>query len=889
MNEQLFLQQLLEQNPQLFQQYQQMQQGMQPFSTSSTIQNNQMQGITQQMWDQPMQSTLSQPISATSMGAFPVPQGTTVSYQGGFPNGDYQYRPEVSSVIPQGFETAGVSQISPEQRLEDSANTTLNANSNPTSFQGQPNNNAYFFNALGNAFTPMSTESSVFKLGQSLSFNQNNPYASQGAKNWNTVRGIGAAGKTLTSLLRTGFAGAAFQNLQNQATTDYYNRQGMQDFVPLSYENGGTVSQEQFLTNAYIGEVPTGVMPNAVIENNEYVQTPQGNVQQAVGATHEAGGIPTTLEPGSRVISDNLKLGGKTARELKKEFDIDIKANNTFAEAISKYQKKIGLEKLNKEQEDLFKKVETKTEIEDQQTNALNEQFLAKKIQETELAKAPLSQQLSSFTDILFQKQEELKGNTTELQFENGGTFTGNQLKDLFKKHNLTEEQGMQMISGIKQYADGGEYPFFNQSPYAQSAYGNQTFVPGMTNAAGITQEEILARLQAQNQTLPYIVNNSGIYSDNAGTFPNLNNTAKFQQNYDNYVQATIAEIEANPYLSAEEKARTKTLAASQVLGISKKSGQYDNIYGQETSSRSGFVLPYLKKEDKEKYSDLRFLGDAVDEKGAIKDQYKDLSPETKKLLQDTYKRSGVNALNIGLGEVNDPVIQIEEATASTNTMTVPQNRTQFGGLNLLDQSLPPPSGLQPARLSDAQYRNYEAVAQGYEPQLQQLYNQESAAIDSLAGLSPGQRAAAIAQISGNTQGQAMNVIGQVNNTNQVEQARISNGNVDLFNRYAVVDENERERYEQKMFAGLANQEQSYNNFLQYNNQLAAINRQQQLQANTLANLFPNVSFSPDAVVGSNGITPQLYLNSGMPTQDATYAKRYLEEKAKLDARKANK
>lgn len=816
-------------------------------------QNNVMQGYTQNMWNNPPTSTNT-------------PQQVTSSPQ-------YNFRP-IDSLNPTSEPNIG-SYVNP--RSYDS--TAMQGNQitqyvvpdavplDTNTTQQNGNNIAAFSNSLNYAFAPVSTENAVFRLGQSLAFNNNNPYASDKVKGLNTARGVASGAKTLASLLRTGFAGAAYQSKTNDAITQFYNKAGQQDFAP-SYEDGGQhLTQEQLLTGSYTGDMQRGI-PNAVVEKNEFIQTPQGHVSQVVGKTHEQGGVPVEMQSGSRVISDNLKIGGKTARELRKEYDIEVKANNTFAEVVDKYKRKIGLQKIDKEQEQLFKKLETNSGTEDESTATLNEQYLAEQIKNTEAAKQPLQQQLSSFTDLVFQKQEQLKGNTVELQFENGGTYTGNQLKDLMKKHNLTEEQGMEIISNLKSYADGGEYPFFNPSRYANSqGYGNQPFVPGMTMASGNlgSAEGVLERLRYQNEVLPYIVQQSGIYSANDPNNISLANTAAFQQSYDNYVQATIAEIDSNPYLTAEEKAAAKATAQQQALGISKRTGKYDNIYGEETSSRTNFVLPYLKQEDRQKYSNLRFLGDAVDEKGNIKPEYSGLDNATKQLIQDTYKRQGAKALNIGLGEIRTTEPQTAEAEV-TQQQYQPinlgnQQARGFAGLNLVDQTVLPPSGLQPARMPDAEYRNFEAVQMGYEPQLQNLYTQESAAVDSLSGLAPAQRAAALAQISANTQQAGNQIIGQVNSANQQEMARIGNMNTQLFNQNSLLTNDQRELYERKMFAGLDATEQGLREYYNYNNRLNAMNTYQNNQAATLAGLFGNVTLDANGQVVNNGINPQLFYN----------------------------
>ena len=785
-------------------QYQQLMQMLQMYG--GTPNNSMMQPYTQNMWNQ----------QATQQ------QGQVNPYFN--PNQQVQepsLTPNIGTYTNPSFDLNMYNGQQMYQATESGTNTNQPLDVNTNNQTQNPNNTFNFLNALSSAASPVSTETATFRLGQSLAFNNNNPYATQGQKNMNTVRGIGAAGKTLTSLLRTGFAGAAYQNAYNDVSTQYQDRQAQKNFNVL--EDGGSV---QAATGNYIMGQPN---PNAIIEDNEYVQYPNGQTVQAMGATHEKGGIPTNLPPQTRVISDNLKIGGKAARELKKEYDIDVKANHTYAEVIDKYKKKIGLDRAISEQEDYIKKLQTNTEKEQGQTTNINETFLAGKIQETEANKAPLQEQLNSFTDLVFRKQEEQKGDVV-------------------------------MENGVNSFADGGTnpYPFYTPNPLAENSYGYQPFLEGQTNAAGgINPND---RLQLQSQALPYVVNQSGLF---LGGTPNLANTGAFQRSYDAYTNSVIAEIDANPYLSAEEKAANKTIAQKQLLQLSNQNGNYDGVYGRETSTRSSFVLPYLSEADKTKYSNLRFLGDVVDDKGNIKADYSQLSEDAKKLIEDTYKRGGANSLNIGLGTIRENAPQQAVAQVDENGQIIlPTNAAMpFQGLNLVDQTLPPPGALQANRLADPQYRNYEAVAQGYENQVQQLYNQENAAVDQLQGLTPAQRAAAITTLSAGTQQAANQVIGQVNSANQQEQARINNANTDLFNRYQILDENNRNDYENKTFTAQYNTDTSLNQWFQYNNQLAAINQQQQLQAQTLSSLFANTTIDANGRVVSNGVRPILYNN----------------------------
>ena len=691
-----------------------------------------------------------------------------------------------------------------------------------TEQQPQQNNQQNLNYFLNNAFTPMSTETSTFRLGESLAFNNNNPYATDTQKGANTVRGIAAGAKTLSSLLRTGLSGAAYQNKTNQSYTDYRNRQSQQNFAPdNSFEDGGELSQEKFLTGSYIGNQAA---PNAEIEKDEFVQSPDGSVRQAVGDRHEQGGIPVSLEQGSRVISDNLKIGGKTARELKKEYGIEVKANHTFADAVEKYKTKIGLSKIDKEQEELFKKLQDKADVKDEQTATINDAYLGKQIQETEAAKTPLKEQLTGFTDKLFQKQESLKGTSQELKFENGG-----------------------------KYDDGGIVP----NPYDNSNFGYQPTVVEGQFYGDVNAQNYDARIAEIKRLHPEIYNQ--LFDGNK--LKNGVSWADYQKSINGKYDQILGDY-ANIYgqNSNEYKTLSQQIAAQKFTNEGSRA--IDNKLGNFTSSRPNFTIDLATPEQLQNLNNRGIYSYS---------QLKQKDPELYKQIVG----SKVISSDAYIGKVPTQAQVVDNAPDAQAPIVIPQNRTQFGGLNLIDQSMPPPSGLQASRLGEAQYRNYEVVQQGFEPQLQQLYNQESAAVDQIAGLSPAARAAALAGISANTQSAALGVVGQVNNANQVEAARIGNANTDLFNRYNLQNNAFRDQFEQNTYQAMANTDASLQNWFTYNNELNALNRQQNLSANTLANLFPNTTFNSEGVVGSNGVNPQYYNNQGLPvTTTATTKKK---------------
>lgn len=56
---------------------------------------------------------------------------------------------------------------------------------------------------------------------------------------------------------------------------------------------------------------------NIEVEGDEVLQTPNGQIQQMRGPSHEQGGIDVAVPPGTKIFSDRLKIGGKSMQERK--------------------------------------------------------------------------------------------------------------------------------------------------------------------------------------------------------------------------------------------------------------------------------------------------------------------------------------------------------------------------------------------------------------------------------------------------------------------------------------------------------------------------------------------------------------------------------------------
>lgn len=280
---------------------------------------------------------------------------------------------------------------------------------------------------------------------------------------------VGSGLKLATGLGRNIMGGIGTQRRNDQVMNDYLatqrrdlkrvemGRDGgyfgdgeFKQFIP-EFRSGGEVDLPQALTGEYLGAMDKQnpmQEPNAEIETNEMVQHPSGDIQQAKGDTHEKGGMDVSLEEGTRILSDHLKLGRETAKRLNKDFGLDLKASDTYAKALEKSNKKTGLKKVVDEQEEAIRKLEKQKDVKDEETQGLNTQHLSNKINELEQSKEPLEQEKQEVFEVLFQAQEKSKPKNEQEEevFKDGGI-----VRALSEKYGITEERARELTSSMFQ------------------------------------------------------------------------------------------------------------------------------------------------------------------------------------------------------------------------------------------------------------------------------------------------------------------------------------------------------------------------------------------------------------------------------------------------------
>lgn len=292
-----------------------------------------------------------------------------------------------------------------------------------------------------------------------------NPYGGWNMANASTMLGasiesgdtlgiIGSAGKILTEGARNAFSGAAAMRRYNTDKQAYLEqdakaRQRQDEYWATAYQEGGKVSNKRsglLLTGNFLDGNDEHPMPNAEVERGEYLQTPDGNTMEVLGKKHSEGGELISVPENTKVISDYIKIGGKMATYLKKNYNLNVSAGSSYATVLDRYKKKIGLTELLDEEAKIMKKIVDQDDVKFESTRDMNLQVLSKRANDIQPKKEPLEQDFNDFTNFIYQKQEESKGSEGEsFEKQQGGEI---------------DQQQADIMNAVQQYAEAN-----NQDP----------------------------------------------------------------------------------------------------------------------------------------------------------------------------------------------------------------------------------------------------------------------------------------------------------------------------------------------------------------------------------------------------------------------------------------
>ena len=126
------------------------------------------------------------------------------------------------------------------------------------------------------------------------------------------------------------------------------------------FQKGGTKEREKVhksLTGEYAFGIDSENNVNSELEDGEFLQDSNG-IKEVEGKKHSEGGEKMALEDGTRILSDYLKVGARNAKVLNDQFDLGVKASDTYATVVEKFNKKSGLNKITKELEEYIAKID---------------------------------------------------------------------------------------------------------------------------------------------------------------------------------------------------------------------------------------------------------------------------------------------------------------------------------------------------------------------------------------------------------------------------------------------------------------------------------------------------------------------------------------------------
>lgn len=343
-----------------------------------------------------------------------------------------------------------------------------------------------------------------------------------------------------------------------------------------------SIPTTKLLTGEYLkGLSPNSpLQPNTEVEKGEYLKTPDNEVVQAQEADHENGGVKVAIPDGTTMISNHLKPTKKQIREIEKSYGISVAPNDTYAKVVEKYTKKIGLEKLNNEQEELFKaiKAEQKKDV-PQNTAQLNLEFLAGKVKSIEDKKKPLQEDRQKFFDYVYNLQEATKPKSeAQPTMKLGGEF-----ETTAAKYGLTPEQALTILKQqniqLPTRPNGGEQGDEPKIKFNYN-YRTNTFQPeeeeyqkatseGAYGSFGSRERTLQGIQQLYNNFPDYVEENfkdyvnigkDGKVTFKEGTTLKLNQkqdiVGKLQEGMGKRYEANYKVIMADPTLTEEEKAK---------------------------------------------------------------------------------------------------------------------------------------------------------------------------------------------------------------------------------------------------------------------------------------------------------------------------------------------
>ncbi len=637
---------------------------------------------------------------------------------------------------------------------------------------------------------------------------------------------------------------------------------------------------EELMTDSIVkGLSPNSpVTPNAELEKNEYVLFPGQHPQKIVGDTHEKGGVKMSIPDGTLVISDNLKPNASQVKLLTKEYGLDnISVKNTYAEIMDKYQKKIGLNKLNGQQEDLFEQVRMQKESKiDEKTLTVNLDFVTKKIANIETQKESLNQESTTFFNTLFDMQEMSKPKDQQAtrEFADGGMQGALPMSDFDTKQEYVDYMN-QIGYDPKTAADkwdiaSGKAPSTDRTKASSEPWG------------GLSGQELEATKRKWN-------NNEQAYLNFKQTRDAIANNPKFQD--DLYAEYKKTIQDPQNYTSGKKsnwysalQGRTKDEVITELLAQEERNARISSLgLDVKNTSQSAVKGIGTNKEILDlKNQNPDVLGDLSFEKGYLgqaayiaydqlmnKPDYKGFRIEQTGRGDEPIRGtiSGIDnaSTNTTAGQrlnfniqpakpAESPIIPAEQQAPTKTAEGTPvrdlivqgnPNRNAPNWYFTPDQTGLPPTPMAAQYKADTRFQRLDPVRIGIEPTIQATSDQLKFVNQQLASLPEGPRAAALAGLLATTNKTVSAASTQANQINAQNQMQTEIFNIEQAGKEELYGVQNALSFEQRQQTAQAKTEEEMRRWYDRNMAVNINNFQNQQRLNLLDSIFPDVNIDP--------------------------------------------
>lgn len=299
--------------------------------------------------------------------------------------------------------------------------------------------------------------------------------------------------------------------------------------------SGGDMFDASSLTGEYLYGLPKSMEDgsNIEFEKGEYVKLPDGgSPMEVLGEKHSKGGTKADVPDDTHVVSDKLKFTKEQAKRIRDNYGISVTDNDTYASALDKYKKKIGLSAAYEDQEKLFKKLEKNKDVKDESTSILNEGIISKHIEESQKEIDVMESMFSTFFDVVYKDQEDSKyEQDKQTYFENGGKVKKKFLESL-KAYGIPEEEGIRKFVYRAKVADYARRPYSELSEMEKA--GEKRFVSDVRKKAAQDRVDLLRSVLGRDAF--------NFYLGTTGNSTLLNNDERY------ITGINAAEAKADPY-----------------------------------------------------------------------------------------------------------------------------------------------------------------------------------------------------------------------------------------------------------------------------------------------------------------------------------------------------